>query len=165
MGVTCGPVRSEVEFAAVEALLREYFAWLLRVGWNRQGADGYAAELARMRAEYAPPAGNLFLARGNRGEALGCAGMRPAAMPGACEMKRLFVREAARGTGTGRALAEAVMQFAEAAGYKTLLLDTLPTMVSARSLYGSLGFEPVAPYYGDPLPGVLFFGKNLRIST
>ncbi|MDH3288140.1 MAG: hypothetical protein OEP48_10515 [Betaproteobacteria bacterium] len=34
-----------------------------------------------------------------------------------------------------------------------ICLDTLPTMLEARSLYASLGFSPCAPYYDNSCVG------------
>ena len=41
-----------------------------------------------------------------------------------CEMKRMFVPEAFRGHGVGRALAERIIAEAREAGYRAMRLDT-----------------------------------------
>ena len=79
----------------------------------------------------------------------------------ACEMKRLYVRPAARGSGLGRELVEASISRARELSYPTLRLDTLPRMDAARALYLSLGFRPVGRYNDNPIEGVLFFELEL----
>ena len=76
-------------------------------------------------------------------------------------MKRLYVRCGDRGSGIGRALAVKATRFASAAGYREMLLDSLPSMEAAIRLYRSLGFEPIPPYWNNIVPGVLYFGRRL----
>src|SRR5206468_5624598 len=98
---------------------------------------------------YAAPNGALFVAKVD-GEPAGCCALRPLAnadYANAAEMKRLFVRQAHRGTGLGRELAEAALEAAREAGYSCVLLDTLDDMESARALYAELGFREIPPYY------------------
>ena len=49
-----------------------------------------------------------------------------------------------------RALSESLIEGAREAGYATMFLDTSVRQAEARSLYASLGFEEVAPYYEVP---------------
>ncbi len=153
------PVRDTQDLETVRNLFREYVDWL--------GIDlafqGFAEELAQLPGKYAPPLGDLLLASSPAGEALGCVGLRPLTIPGACELKRLYVRPAARGLGIGRALAMSALELASLRGYRQVMLDTLPSMASAIALYRALGFEPIPPYWDNLVPGALYFGKQLCI--
>ena len=77
------------------------------------------------------------------------------------EVKRLYVQPAHRGGGWGRRLAEALIAEARAIGYPELKLDTLDWMNDARRLYAELGFRECAPYYDNPLPGVVYMALAL----
>lgn len=143
------------DFALARALFDEY-AQALGVDLAFQGFD---AELDALPSMYGPPGGCLLLAEGAAG-ALGCVGVRDRG-GGVCEMKRLYVRPAGRGSGLGRALAEAAIAFARAAGYQRMVLDTLPSMKPAHRLYAALGFVDCPPYYVNPVPGATFQALQL----
>jgi ribosomal protein S18 acetylase RimI-like enzyme len=151
------PVRSAADLAATVALFNGYAAGL---GIDL-GFQGFAAELAGMPGQYAPPAGELLLSRDGAGEALGCVGLRPIQPAGRCEMKRLYVVPRGRGLGLGAALIEAVIAAAIRIGYREIRLDTLPTMAAAIALYRAAGFSPIAPYYDTPVAGTVFLARTL----
>src|SRR5580692_2465690 len=106
-------VRQADEISAAANLFREYADWL--------GIDlsfqGFEAELASLPGKYAPPMGELMLACAPAGDALGCVAMRALEGTAVCEMKRLYVRPAARGLGIGAALVEAIIGCAQELGY------------------------------------------------
>lgn len=125
------------------------------------GYQDFGAELAGLPGKYAPPHGELLLARGADGHPLGCVALRPLAEAGVCEMKRLYLAPEARGLGLGRALAEAVVQAARRLGYHELRLDTLATMTTAIALYERMGFTRIAPYYAPTPEGTVFMALRL----
>lgn len=141
------------DVALARALFVEYAA-SLTIDLCFQGFDH---ELATLPGRYVPPHGRLYLA-GPPGDAIGCVALRlldppPDALGGARaapvgEIKRLYVRPSARGTGTGRRLVATVVDAARAIGYRTLCLDTLVDMREARALYESFGFATTTRYYG-----------------
>jgi ribosomal protein S18 acetylase RimI-like enzyme len=148
---------AEPDRAAVVALLREY-----------ETATGvslcfqnFAAELAGLPGDYAAPGGELILARvPGTGELVGCVAVRGVpGTPHLCEMKRLYVRAAARGTGLGRRLALAAMAEGRRLGYARMCLDTLPSMTAAQALYRALGFRHTGVTTSEP--AVLLFEREL----
>jgi ribosomal protein S18 acetylase RimI-like enzyme len=125
------------------------------------GYQDFGAELAGLPGKYAPPDGELLLARDAEGRPLGCVALRPLADDGVCEMKRLYLTPEARGLGLGRALAEAVVQAARRLGYRELRLDTLATMTTAIALYERLGFTRIPAYYAPTPEGTVFMALRL----
>jgi GNAT superfamily N-acetyltransferase len=144
---------------AARELFREY-ALSLDVDLCFQNFD---TEVAALPGEYAAPGGHLLLAFVD-GALAGCGAFRAAAevdYANACEMKRLFVRPAFRRCGLGRLLAQRLMDEARRSGYSAMLLDTLDDMEAARGLYGTLGFNEIAPYYFNPIAGAHYLKADL----
>jgi len=155
---TIDPVGSDRDLDDAVALIRAYAA-ALPIDLTYQD---FEAEIAAMPGKYAPPAGALLLARGDDGAALGCVGLRPLSGPGDCEMKRLYVAPAGRGLGVGRGLVAAIVTAARRAGYRRMLLDTLPSMQAAMALYEGAGFATIPAYYDTPVAGTRFMALALR---
>jgi ribosomal protein S18 acetylase RimI-like enzyme len=153
--IAIAPALDERDVAAVRSLLLEYAA-SLEVDLAYQD---FRREVASLPGAYAPPRGCLLLARDGV-TALGCVGVRPIDAE-TCEMKRLYVRSVGRGTGLGRRLAVAAIDFGREAGYRAMRLDTLPSMTSAQALYLSLGFLAIAPYRASPVAGNVFMELDL----
>ena len=150
---------SAADLAQVREVFREYAA-SLAIDLCFQGFD---QELATLPGAYAAPAGALLMAHVNQ-QLAGCCALRPLEAvdyPNACEMKRLYVRDAFRGLGLGRQLVEAALDAARTAGYSAVLLDTLDDMEAARALYKDLGFAEVPPYYHNPIAGAHYLKADL----
>jgi ribosomal protein S18 acetylase RimI-like enzyme len=69
------------------------------------------------------------------------------------EIKRVFVRPAARGLGVGRAILHRLVQDARAEGYATVRLETLRFMAAARAMYRAAGFVEAARFAGSETAG------------
>ena len=152
-----GPARSVQDVTVVRDLIHEY---VLGLGIEI-AIRGFEAEMPLFPGPYAPPAGELLLARSEGGEALGCVCLRALEAKAVCEVKRLYVRRAARRAGIGTALARSIVEHAAALGYREVMLDTLPWMTSAIAIYRSLGFQPISPYWDNLVPGIVYFGRKL----
>ena len=150
------PALSEETISQVRNLFREY-AMMPGVA---PCLEDFEREVVMLPGRYAPPGGRLLLAiregAGGLGETIGCAALRGLDQ-GVCEMKRLYVRPAIRGKGAGRELVRSLITEARAIGYKTMVLDTLPSMQEAHRLYRTLGFREISSYQKNPIPGALFF--------
>ena len=144
------------DIAIVRTLLREYQE---RLGIDLCFQD-FEAEVNGLPGSYAPPGGRLLLAI-HDGTPVGCVALR-ARTSWQAEMKRLFVRPAARGLGAGRALVSRVLDDARAIGYKEIVLDTLPVMGEAQRLYEQFGFRDIAPYRSNPVAGARYLAKSLH---
>ncbi len=143
-------IRSADDMEVVRRLFREYEASL---GVSLCFQD-FAGELAALPGYYAAPDGALLLALSGE-EPVGCVALRPLDRD-VCEMKRLYVAPALRGSGLGRQLAGSIIAAARERGYRAMRLDTLAErMPAAVGLYRSLGFHDIPPYNDNPLDGVL----------
>lgn len=136
-------------------MLREYVEWI-GLDLAFQEID---AELGGLPGEYAPPRGALFVAvEGER--YLGMIALRPLD-ESIAEMKRLYVRPAARGRGLARRLIARLCDEGRRLNYTELRLDTLPKMGEAQALYETYGFVDIEPYYETPIAGTRFMGKKI----
>lgn len=117
--------------------------------------QGFDRELDDLPGKYSPPRGGLFIAFTD-GNPMGCVAVRPLGTDGAAELKRLYVRPAARGKNLGLALTKTAIQRAREAEYSVIRLDTLPSMGDAQQLYRKLGFMEIPPYTYNPIPGAVY---------
>jgi ribosomal protein S18 acetylase RimI-like enzyme len=78
-----------------------------------------------------------------------------------CWLEDLYVADAGRGRGVGRALVELAFERARLRGAERIELDTNETNAAAIALYESLGFSAASKVHG-PLTGRdIFMGRRL----
>ncbi len=142
---------TDQDMKKVRKLFREYQEWI--------GIDlcfqGFEEELSTLPGSYVPPKGVILVAIEDR-EAVGCVGIRPR-MNNEAELKRLYVQPNHQGRSIGKRLLQTAMSKAKIIGYTSIVLDTLPTMQTAKSLYVDYGFKKIPAYYENPVEGVEYY--------
>ncbi|MGI8819777.1 MAG: GNAT family N-acetyltransferase [Chthoniobacterales bacterium] len=104
----------------------------------------------------------VFVVARLKGNAVGCGAIRPR-HASIAEVKRVFVRPAARRSGVARAIMHALEQLARERDFSALWLETGLRQPGALALYESLGYTRIAAfgdYKDDPLSVCL--GKRLK---
>jgi GNAT superfamily N-acetyltransferase len=141
-------VDTEADIAICEAMWVEYADWATAEYIARFGDivdadhEGMHETLPVLRG----PRGRLYLVR-HEGAPVATGVLKPLD-DDTGEIKRLYVRPAARGRGIARAIIERLLADARTIGYARVRLDTLVFMTEALALYRSLGFREIEPY-GD----------------
>ena len=97
--------------------------------------------------EMVPPHGTFVVLYEN-GEAVGGGGLRRLG-DDVAEIKRMFVRPAARGRGLGRRVLDELESAASELGYRRLRLDTAVSMTTAMALYRAAGYRDIPDYNGN----------------
>lgn len=146
---------SAADLDAVRSLCWEYRDYLVNFDPKHRPMmetfypeDAYVALMHDLPQKHARPRGVILLAELD-GRPVGC-GMTHPLNDQDAEIKRVFIRAEARGTGAGQALSQALIDQARADGYARVLLDTSADFKGAQRLYERLGFQARGPY--APLP-------------
>lgn len=87
--------------------------------------------------------GAVYFVAEMSGEIVGGGGIYPTdGLPAdTCELVKMYLLPAARGSGLGRTLIEKSLAFAKEAGYKQVYLETMPELKQALNVYAKFGFE------------------------
>jgi GNAT superfamily N-acetyltransferase len=147
-------IESAAELAPANELAREFGDWATEqirielVIVVPEGADHPTGVLDELLVS----GGLLYVAEVD-GVVVGVGGLRRLSDT-AAEIKRMFVRPAARGLGVGRAIVERLIDDARALGFENIYLESASFMHSAHALYRSVGFGPSEPYMGREFEGV-----------
>jgi len=122
--------------------------------------QSFDEELKNPLKKYGPPSGDLILAYWED-EIAGCIALSGMEEPGACEMKRLYVKPSFRKNKIGMLLVEELLSSAKERNYEKMRLDTFLKLQAAVHLYQQFGFQNISAYYNNPLPGVVYMEKQL----
>jgi GNAT superfamily N-acetyltransferase len=101
--------------------------------------------------------GGAYLVGYEGAEAVAGGGLRRLS-EGVVEIKRMYVRPAARSRGVAAALLATLEDAARERGYRVARLDTGPRQVHAQRLYRGAGYEDVPPYNDNPF--ACFWGEK-----
>ena len=154
------PVRCDADLKAAGDLFLEYANWLADAHDISLKFQNFEQELAGLPGKYAPPRGEILLARSSVGDAEAVIAIRP--FEGTtCEIKRLYVAPSARGHALGKKLVAAILDCARDAGYTCAILDTGGFMAPAQRLYESFGFADIPKYYDNPMLDIRYMGMDL----
>ena len=107
-------------------------------------------------AELRPP-GGAYLVGYEGPDAVAGGGLRRLG-DGVAEIKRMYVRPAARSRGVAASLLAALEREAVVLGYEVARLDTGPKQVHAQRLYRRAGYVEVPPYNDNPF--ACFWGEK-----
>lgn len=111
------------------------------------------AQLPKMLGPGAPESSFYIIEQ--HGQSIGMGGVRRV-RDGVCEMKRVYVRDVAKGQGLGRRLVERLIDDGRRFGYHTMYIDTSPTLETAVGLYERLGFAPIPAYPEVEVAEIMF---------
>lgn len=148
-------VESKPDLDELSDILTEYYAQiaerLMAVGGPDLDIEEQVQASLAVIDQFLPPNGGIVLARDSSGYLLGCGFVRMLDADRA-ELKRLFVRDLARGYGLGRKLIEVRIEKAKEMGATTILADTVRGNSSMLALYDRLGFHETPRYDGNANP-------------
>jgi putative acetyltransferase len=131
---------------------------LAEFGANKPGTVYFDATTDALYELFQQPGSIYYVAEMN-GELIGGAGIFPSpGLPdGTCELVKMYLSPVARGKGIGRSLIEKALEFAAAAGYRNVYIETMPELRKAMSVYEKFGFQ----YLDGPLGNTGHFGCDI----
>jgi len=149
-------VTSSEGYAVAAQLFKEY---AIEIGIDL-GFQHFDEELASLAIQYSRPEGGIFLIYNEKQTGQGCIGVRKLGN-GIFELKRMYVRKEARGSGMGKELLQRAIALGVELGYYKMRLDTLSSMENAIHLYEAAGFYEIAPYRYNPFADAKFYELEL----
>lgn len=152
LDITFSFAEADPDLEELSDVLTEYYGQiqerLMNIGGPRLSIEHEVTTSLDALDQFLPPNGTIVFARDQSGFLLGCGFMRMLDANRA-ELKRLYVRDLARGLGLGRRLIEARIEKAKEMGATTILADTVRGNSSLLALYDRLGFGETGRYDGN----------------
>ena len=150
---------SPTHLPAVRELVRDYVllpdAWAKRDFPPKRLPALFEREIAALPLPAQPPKGDIAIAIED-GHVFATALLVPFEST-AAELKRLYVKPEMRGRGTGRAIVAALIEVAKELGYRSVIIDVIPSRTAALDLYRDIGFEPTQALKHYDAHEMLFF--------
>lgn len=136
MTLTVEPADSAASLALQQAFFADIVARY--PGWDPGASQSVEP------SELAPPHG-VWLVAYSEGEPVGCGGLQRLDTETA-EVRRIYLDEAARGNGIGRALLAQLEAHADRLGYRRVRLTTGDQQPEALGLFRSAGYTEISPF-------------------
>lgn len=125
---------------------------------NHPGTVYYDSSTDALYDLFQTPNSTYFVAEQD-GKLLGGGGIFPSdgLPPDTCELVKMYLLPEARGKGLGKLLIEKSLDFARAAGYRQVYLETMPELRKAVQVYEKFGFH----YLDAPMGNTGHFGCDI----
>lgn len=134
---------------AVREIILEFYTFqvqrLIECGGPELSPERPASGFWDHVENYFAPKGASTIAKSEQGKLTGIVAMTDTG-EGIAELKYLYVRPEARGTGLGRELVRKRVDIARGMGLSRLCVDTLKSSVEMHGLYESMGFIEVMDF-------------------
>ena len=147
----------ESEFEFIRATTKQHYAEARKLFLEYADSllfdlcfQDFDKELEGLEEMYKPEEGGVILLRTRRlDDFVGCGAIRRIDAQTA-ELKRMYIKGEFRGKGLGEQMLNHAIKLAKELNYKTIRLDTMPSMTQAISLYRKYGFKEIAAYRFNP---------------
>ena len=129
----------ETDNAAMATIIRTSLA---EFGANKPGTVYFDPTTDALYQLFQKEGAAYFVAEKD-GELVGGGGIYPTdGLPsGTCELVKMYLKRESRGIGLGKELIQKSIDFAKAAGYTQVYLETMPELKQALNTYAKFGFQ------------------------
>jgi putative acetyltransferase len=148
-----GPADNEILARIIRSTLEEF-------GANHPGTVYYDESTDHLSDVFTARGSWYFVAEKD-GQIMGGGGVFPTEglPPGTCELVKMYLLPAARGTGLGKYLLHACFDKARELGYTQMYLETMPELTIAVPMYEKFGFR----YLDGPMGNSGHFGCAIQM--